>query len=119
MLFTRSSKWIKEFPSEYDRSALLSLLKTSKGPLEKPRALTFVLADFTDADEIESAIHQIEQKGWSCRCQEDSENQGAFKIKAQQNDYVINDEDFIDDVVYFQRIANIYKATYDGWYASH
>jgi hypothetical protein len=41
-------KWVKRFPYDADRVALMQLARASKGSFGKPREMNFVLYDFVD-----------------------------------------------------------------------
>ena len=118
MLFNRTPKWIRELPYELDKAALQALAKASKGPFEKPREMNFVVYDFSNIDDITSATHQLQQAGWKCLNYEQSDEMGKFAIEAQKNDYIINVDNYTNDVAYFHRIADLYEAKYEGWFAS-
>lgn len=118
MLLRRVPKWVKNYPYDIDRAALIKLAKSSRGKLEKPREMNFVLVDFIQASDVESAIHQIEKNGWHCTRYEMSDTDGKFVIEAQKNGYILNAGNYNSDQAYFHRIADLYGAKYDGWYAS-
>lgn len=119
MIFRKSiPEWVKKFPYELDREALITLAKNSKGRLESPREMNFVLYGFIEKQDIESAMDLIEKKGWSCSTQEQSDDQSKKLIISTKREYVLTEDQYVKDSSFFQGVAKIYNTGYDGWYAS-
>lgn len=114
-LFKRIPKWIKSLPEERDRRGLTELAKISQGDLSKPRSMNFVLYNFDGRDSIDNAIAQISARGWNCAPAPQGDGSGKTIIECKKDGYTITKDTFMDDTGFFQRIADLYGADYDGW----
>jgi len=110
--------WVRDFPSEADRAALIALAKASSGKFEKPREMNFSIFELKSEEDAENAVHTIQAKGWQCRMQRQADEAQYFVIDATKQGYVINEQNYTADVAFFSRLADLYQAQYDGWYAS-
>ncbi len=117
-LSTSIPRWVKEYPVDLDREALMGLAKASQTPLDTPREMNFSIYEFKTKEDAENAVHQIEEQGWSCTLQKQVDDSRYFVIDATKQGYVLAEETYSADVAFFSRIADMYGAEYDGWYAS-
>ncbi len=117
-MFNRIPKWVKEFPYDMDREALLLVHKSTKGSFEKPREMNFVIYGFANKANTESATALLNQNGWQCTLIPQADAKNKVVIEAKKDDYSITEENYLSDVAFFNRVADMYDAKYDGWYAS-
>lgn len=118
-IFSRTPKWVKNFPIEMDRMALTQLAKSSSGSFDKPREMNFVLYGFEDKESIDNAISKIQAEGWHCTAIDQADEPGKYVIECQKHEYRLTEEDYSRDSVFFMKIAELYSVGYDGWYASN
>lgn len=111
--------WIKNFPIQPDRQALSQLANASKGSVGKPREMNFSLYDFKEGKDLQAAIEKIKEAGWACSTQPQADAPGRLLLTATRKGYVLNEDSYKQDVLFFRRIAQLYGAQYDGWYASN
>jgi hypothetical protein len=116
-LFKYIPDWVDKFPVESERHGLLSVAMR-KGSLAQPREMNFVLAKFTSSEYAEEAAYQVAQNGWKGKVDPDADDPEFMTVIATKDQYSITEETFIDDLQYFYRIAKLYDAVYDGWFAS-
>ena len=119
--FNRIPKWVSTFPHEMDRMALTQLAKNSKGPFEKEREMNFSLFDFETSTPFEEVGAKIEEhgEGWVYITQPQAEAPGRVALTATKKDYTFTQSNYITDVAFFQQLARMYGAQYDGWFASN
>jgi hypothetical protein len=118
-LFNRSPAWVKNYPHQMDKATLTLLAKKSKGPFDKPREMNFALYHFTINENLKAAIDVINAQGWEISTQKAEDGSGKIMLTATKDQYIINEENYNNDVAFFQRIAKMYDADYDGWFASN
>ena len=109
--------WVRRFPYEADKAGLINLTKNTKGALHKPREMVFVLHDFRGKKATENAVFAIEQKGWKCTVIPQSGAPSKCVVESKKDDYCLIEVNYLNDIAFFNRIANLYHAEYDGWYA--
>jgi hypothetical protein len=114
-------KWVREYPDEMDKVALTQLAKSSKGPFEKEREMNFSLYDFVPGAPLEEAVAKIKEhgEGWRCFGEPQIDAPGKIVLTATKKDYALTQSNYTNDVIFFQRIAKMYNAKYDGWFASN
>jgi hypothetical protein len=118
-LFNRSPAWVKNYPHQMDKAALTLLAKKSKGPFDKPREMNFVLYSFTAREKLDAAVDAIQAQGWKTSTEKQEDGSDKILLTATKDQYIINEENYNNDVAFFQRIAKMYDADYDGWFASN
>lgn len=116
---TRIPKWVSSYPSEIDRNALISVAESSEGNLEGPREMNFVLYDFASKESLDAAMNLMQEKGWTCQYGPQDEDPSLSMIIAQKQGYIIEQDSYEADTSFFKRVANMYDAHYDGWFASN
>lgn len=117
MFGNRIPKWVRNLPGDStDKELLMQLIGASKKPLDTPREINFVIMDLPNRETAENAATQVEQRGWSSWLNPDPYRRGIFHLEAKKENYEIT-ETLLEDEAFMARIANLYTATYDGWYA--
>src|SRR5690348_13043798 len=115
---SRVPKWVKSFPDETVKEALLQLAHTSSGMFDKPREMNFVLYGVSDGEELSAIKDKLDAKGWHCSTVQQADEPNKLVLTARKYDYRITEENFKNDMLYFIRMSNLYEVGYDGWYAS-
>ena len=80
--------------------------------------MNFDIRNFNDLTDAQAAAKQVEQRGWFATIDADHNFQESYWLGAKKNDYILAKDTLTDDEEYFKRLASLYGATYDGWYAS-
>jgi hypothetical protein len=111
-------RWIKHFPHELDRAALLQLAKAVKN-INNPRETIFFIYDIATKEEAENIQYRAEQAGWETNIYPSEKDKTLLMFEATRRDYVFSEQDYSEDVAFFQRLAKEYDAHYDGWVASN
>jgi Regulator of ribonuclease activity B len=111
-------RWVREYPIELDRVALTALIKKGKIKIDEPREMNFQLFNFSSAKSLAAAISKAELDGWSCRSEKQADNSELATLIATKSEYVISEEQYKRDTIFFFRLAEMYDAEYDGWFAS-
>jgi len=110
-------KWVLTFPYEMDKAALISLAESSTRPFDSPREMNFVLYGFKTIKLGEEAATHFEKVGWRCSFEKQKDDINKFLLVATKDNYRITDESYRADSALFQRIADLHKVSYDGWFA--
>ena len=119
MIFQRNiPEWVKRFPSENQRRALIALAKASKGPFEKPREMNFALYGFKDDLALAEVRRRLEKEGWGVSVTQQADAPSHYVITATKNNYQVTKENYYQDSIMFHRLAEQYEAGFDGWFAS-
>lgn len=111
-------KWLEDL-SEPEKAVMTQLARDSKGRLAMPREMNFVLYGFSQGEDLENAIQQIEGRGWVCSIQRQADEPNKLLLTATKQNYVIMRDSHVDDKAFFQRMANLHAVGYDGWFASN
>lgn len=119
MLGSKIPKWVKNFPYDLDREALLSLARQSKGAFDAPREMNFVLFGFDSLDAAKHAADHCSEEGWACSFQHQEDDKDKFLLIATKQGYVLAEGTYTEDIAFFQRIASLFTVGYDGWFASN
>lgn len=104
-----------------DRVALTQLAKNSTGSFGKRREMNFSLYDFTASapfEEIEAKVKE-HGEGWTCVTEPQAEAPDRIVLTVTKEDYTLTESNYTEDTVFFQRLATMYGAQYDGWFASN
>ena len=112
-------KWIKDLPDSDDKEVLTLLHKSSKKGISDPREIAFVINGITNKDDIDIITSYINSAGWDHRITNPTKKYPNFQIEARKYNYIIERSTLFEDQAFFQRLAETYKAVYDGWYASN
>jgi len=117
MFRKRVPRWVADLPNDsINKELLTQLINASKKPLDTPREINFVIMDLPTREAAENAIVQLEERGWICKTNPDPRNSATLHLEATKRGYKITDTIF-EDEAYIARIAKMYGALYDGWYA--
>lgn len=81
--------------------------------------MNIVLYDFADTVDLEGATHQLAQAGWKCTTQPQAGAHDRVVLTGTKSNYCLTEQSYTHDVLFFQRIAQMYHAKYDGWFASN
>jgi hypothetical protein len=111
--------WVKNYPHEMDKAALTSLAEATDGTFDKPREMNFSLYDFSEDRALQEAAAKAHEAGWVCQAYTQEDDPSRFVLEAQKQDYAITQENYERDSAFFMRLADLYKAKYDGWFASN
>ncbi|GEM_PF-1415379 len=117
-MFRRPPKWVKTYPIEIDRITLTRLARASKGSFDKPREMNFCIYKIKPIQEFEEIQKNIQKAGWMCQVSEDPADPGKLALTATKYDYCITESNYTRDSIFFRRLAEMYGASYDGWFAS-
>jgi hypothetical protein len=90
---------------------------TTRGPIEEPREMVFVLRNMHGKKKTENAVYMIEQQGWECTVVAQEGAPGKCIIESKKPDYRLTELDYGSDCAFFSRVAQLYHADFDGWYA--
>lgn len=117
-MFNRVPKWVRELPDDLmTKELLIQISRSSRKPLETPREINFDIKDFKNRSDAEEAAKKINDKGWQVYITKDSQNANLFWVSGRKDNYAISKEVIFEDEAFFDRIASLYQANYDGWYA--
>jgi len=119
MFRKRVPAWVRSFPIAMDKATLTLLAKNSKGPFEHPREMNFCLIDFSEGPGLDEARVHMKAKGWRSEAVELPEKPGKIILTATKDDYVMTEDTYKRDVIFFNHLAEMYDAKYDGWFASN
>lgn len=108
-------RWVKNFPYEFDKAALLQLARISRN-LNNAREMNFYIYDIKSQEDAEAMEERAEGRGWHTRTSV-GEN-SLLVLVATKPEYVLSESVYREDVAFFQRLAMDYNAHYDGWDAS-
>ncbi len=112
-------KWINNLEdSDPNKTIYLQLIENGKGGIEAPREINFSIKDIPSAEDAENIAEYCKEKKWHTDIFRDSDSESKFWVECAKNGYVISDGKIDDEETFFLKIARMYNATYDGWYAS-
>lgn len=118
-LFNKTPAWVKNLPDDDSNKALLiKIASVSKRPISAPREINFAINDIAAAEDAQEMSAKATSAGWQCRIVPDHSANHTFWLEAQKQGYCINKENLYADELFFERLAKLYGASYDGWYAA-
>lgn len=117
MFDRKPPKWVRKLPEgDTNRELLTQLAMASKSSLESPRTIYFVIKDLGSRKEAEAAAGYVHDAGWLPSIVPDHADPEKYWVEAKKDHYSIT-EQVLSDELLFVRVADLYDATYDGWYA--
>lgn len=114
-MLNRIPKWVREYPYELDRAALINLANVSKGRFDHPREMVYSLYGLRDQKTIDNIIARIEQAGWECELFNDENSE--YLLESKKENYTLNYDNYVSDTQFFLQIAKTYGVGYEGWHA--
>jgi len=79
--------------------------------------MNFDIRDFNSRNDAQEAAKKIEARGWLVQIDVDHKNPEKYWVSARKAQYRITESDLFEDERFFLRIAALYSARFDGWYA--
>ncbi len=110
-------KWVTRVKDPSDKEILIQLSNYSSKKLSHPRSVEFVFRDVKDKNVAEDISQHLQDRQWQVVVGEDDKTKEFYWVEAVKENYVIEEETFIDDMYYFNRLATMYGVTFDGWEA--
>lgn len=112
-------KWVKQLDeTDPNKTIYLQLIENGDGGIETPREINFSIKDISSSEDAENIVEYCKKKKWHSGIYKDSEDESKFWVECSKKSYVISERRVDEDEAFFSKIANMYNADYDGWYAS-
>jgi hypothetical protein len=115
-MFRRPPRWVNDLNnSNPNKVLLLRIFEASNEPLESPKKILFALKGFTNTGSAKAAVEgYLDKEGLDSRIDLDDSTK-KYWVESAKIDYVLSLDSLVHDEAFFDKIANLYGAKYDGW----
>lgn len=111
--------WVKDLDdADPNKTIYLQLIEHGEKKLETPREAAFAIMNISNKEDAENIAYYAEQEKWIPEISFDDEDKTNYWVECTKKDYVISKDRVDEDEAYFTKLARLYDAEYDGWYAS-
>ncbi|QQR51979.1 ribonuclease E inhibitor RraB [bacterium] len=118
-LFNKIPKWVNEIAdNDPNKKLLQQLSQASNKPLSTPREMNFDIRNLKRLEDAEALSQHLNKIDWVTKIEKDHLNPDLLWVTATKQNYAITEQTLFDDQALIIRLANIFDAEYDGWYAS-